>query len=738
MLRVLRSQPFRAVALVVAAALSCAPACAQTYTPMKDLPGSALVRRMQAAMGGIGAGGTVGEVRWDAAAGRVWFETDGWNTIDLPNGTRARAEGAPPDAAVASRAERGGNGRRPARGRQFTSVDSPDGRWVARSEGGNLVLEAKAPAAEGAAPERVQVTSDGGADLKYGQASWVYGEELDQTTAMWWSPDSRFLAFYRFDESPVKDFHILGGWTETNTRVISEAYPKPGDPNPIAGLMVYELATRTKTTIDTASGAPAGTEHYVYNALWTPDGAELLYSRTPRRQDVLEVFAADPKSGRSRLVVREEQETWQDNRPEMRFLADGRRFLWETERTGFKHLELRALDGSRLATVSSGAWPVESIVLVDEGAGDVWFAAWSAPHAPRQQLHVARLDGSGSARVTSTDFHHTDFRISPDRAFVVATAESIATPRHDVLYAAPVAGGTGAPLEGRRIANLGEPDARGFATQGMTPSELFTCKAADGVTDLYGRIHFPPAFDPARKYPVVVETYGGPSVRLVVDRFTAGEPRTALGFLVVSVDNRGTPGRGKDFQSAAYLRLGVVDADDQAAAVLHLAATRPYVDGTRVGITGHSYGGYMSAICLIRRGDVFHAGVAGAPPTDWRQYDTIYTERYMRTPQENPEGYDEGSCVKHAGRLEGKLLLLHGMMDDNVHPNNTFELAHALQSLNKPFAMMLFPNSDHSVRSPASESIKWSFLVEALRPEPPMWKAAEEAAAPAKAGGDES
>jgi dipeptidyl-peptidase-4 len=201
----------------------------------------------------------------------------------------------------------------------------------------------------------------------------------------------------------------------------------------------------------------------------------------------------------------------------------------------------------------------------------------------------------------------------------------------------------------------------------------------------------------------------------------AGQPHTALGFLLVTVDNRGTPCRGKAFESGAYMKLGQIDLDDQAAAVTHLAATRPYVDATRVGITGHSYGGYMSAIGVIRRGDVFHAAVAGAPPTDWRQYDTIYTERYMRTPQENPEGYDAGSCVKNAGKLEGKLLLLHGMMDDNVHPNNTFQLANALQALNRPFSMMLFPNAGHGIRSPSVESVRWSFFVESLAPTPPAW-----------------
>ena len=702
------------VCAVFAAVLLASSASAQTFTPVKELPGATLMMRMQSAMSGIGDGGTVSDAKWNIAAGELWFDKDGWKTLDLRSGALKDADGEPPASAEASRAQREGRDRRPPRGRQFRTAESPDGAWTATSENGNITLTPKA----GGDP--IAVTSDGTDDIKYGQASWVYGEELDQTTAMWWSPDSRYLAFYRFDESEVKDFFILDGWTETGTRVLSEAYPKPGEPNPKASILIYDVAAKSTVTVHGAAPQPDA-EHYLYNVLWTPDGSELLYSRTPRRQDVLDVLAANPATGASRMVVQEKQAAWQDNRPLMRFLADGKRFIWETEKSGYKHFELRGLDGAHIATLTSGEWPTDRIVLLDEDAGELWFTAWSAPVAVRQQLHVARLDGSGQARITSPEFHHGGFRISPDGLFVLATAETTAVPRHDVVYAAPAADGTGKRRDGALLASLGEGAVKGFKTHGLTPSELFTCKAADGTTELYGKLHFPPAFDPARTYPLIVDTYGGPTVRLVTDTFTAGDQRTALGFLVMTVDNRGTPHRGKAFETAAYLNLGVTDADDQAAAVQHLAATRPYVDGTRVGITGHSYGGYMAAICLIRRGDVFAAAVAGAPPTDWRQYDTIYTERYMRTPQENAAGYDAGSCVKHAGKLQGKLLLLHGMMDDNVHPNNTFELAHALQSINRPFSMMLFPNSDHGIRSPAAESVKWSFFVDALAPAVPEW-----------------
>ncbi|MFM7261629.1 MAG: DPP IV N-terminal domain-containing protein, partial [bacterium] len=302
---------------------------AQTYTPLKDLPGGPLVARMRSALSGIGEGGTVGDVRWNLAAGELWFEAEGWKTLDLATGEVKAADpnggGGEPPASLnsslnASRGTREGRERRPPRGRQFTREESPDGAWTAVSENGNLFLQPSGSNASGsnASGERVQVTKDGTADLKYGQASWVYGEELDQTTAMWWSPDSKFIAFYRFDESKVGDFYFLSGWTETKTRIESEAYPKPGEPNPTAEILVHELATGKTVVIDRFSASDAAqaaaderVEYYLYNVRWTPDGSELLYSRTPRRQDVLDVLAADPRTGASRLVVQERQDTWQ-------------------------------------------------------------------------------------------------------------------------------------------------------------------------------------------------------------------------------------------------------------------------------------------------------------------------------------------------------------------------------------------------------------------------------------------
>jgi dipeptidyl-peptidase-4 len=268
--------------------------------------------------------------------------------------------------------------------------------------------------------------------------------------------------------------------------------------------------------------------------------------------------------------------------------------------------------------------------------------------------------------------------------------------------------------EGREVAVLAEGDAAAFERENITPPELFSFTADDGKTTIYGQLFKPRDFDPERKYPLLIDVYGGPHSVGVTNRFSPGIAQCEFGFLIARIGNRGTMNLGKAFESANYLQLGLVDLDDQTAGVRFLAS-RPYVDGSRVGIFGHSYGGYMSALALLRYPDVWHVGIAGAPVTDWKNYDTIYTERYMRTPQENPEGYKAGSCIEHASKLKGHLFLLHGLVDDNVHPSNTWQLVDALQQAGKRFDLMVYPNNAHGF---GYEELKWEYLIRHLKPEP--------------------
>jgi dipeptidyl-peptidase-4 len=685
---------WQAAALAIALSAPAARPASAQWAPLDRLPGSEQVKGIKAPASGAGR---VSEVRWDMEARKAWFQyAGGWKWVPLDGG-EVQEGGEPPAAAPAEKAYRAPRG---GRAKQATEVPSPDGAWTAVFKDCNVVLRPK----EG---EPVAVTTEGAGKRWFGSADWVYGEELDQNSAMWWSPDSKHIAYYDFDETPVKDYYLLAGLSGLRTRPVSGGYPKPGDPNPVAKLEVYDLASGKRTPVDVGPSA----DQYVYGVRWSPKGDALLWFRAPRRQDMVELMVTDPATGASRALITERQESWQENSPTIRFLEDGSRFLWESESNGHSNWELWDLAKGRLARLTDDPWVAESIVEVDERAGWVYYMARSSPTAICSQLHRVRLDGSARERLTPGDLHHSAVHVAPDHSCFVSTCEFV-----DVAPSAALRS-----MDGRDLATLTKPVPDSLAKQGLEKPEFIRCLAADGKTELYGILWKPPGFDPSKRYPLVVDAYGGPLIATVSPRFAGVDPDVGRGVLVARVDNRGTPGRGKAFEAATYLKLGGPDVDDQAAFVAELAK-RPYVDGDRVAICGHSYGGYMALLAALRHPETFHVAVAGAPPTDWRQYDTIYTERVMRTPQENEAGYDAGSAIKLAGTLKGRVLLLHGMMDDNVHVANTFALADAWQSGNIPFEMQIFPKADHGIGSPAYESAKWSFILRnfGMWSEPPV------------------
>ncbi len=631
---------------------------------------------------------------------------------------------------------------RAGRAQQVTWVTSPDGKWIARYRDYNVVLErvvdatdespetfqsekpqseklqskepqsknSTDPIGTGTAPTKgdmakpkvttVAVTTSGSKYFRFGTCCWVYGEELFQSSAMWWSPDSRKLVFYEVDERHMRDYYLTGDNTEVYTRSLVERYPKPGSDNPVVGLLVYDLESKQTRRINVG----ADRTQYVYNIAFHPRAPLLLFSRTNRRQDTLEVVAADLTTGDTHVVVTERQSTWQANKPTMRFLDDGPRFIWETERTLWKHFEVRHLDGRRLNQLSAvEPYPTEAIVKVDEKADWCYYSAYSGANPNNAHLHRVRLDGTEHRRLTSRALHHSGFSISPDHKWFVACYEAAGVPPETALF----------DMQGKQVAVLAQPDMQKAQDAELSYGELFTFKADDGATDIYGILHKPAHFDPNKKYPLVVSVYGGPSSRGIQNQFTPANARCELGVLIATIANRGTTGRGKAFETATYMKLGGPDIKDQADGVQFLCQ-RPYVDAKRIGIYGHSYGGYMSALALVKYPELFHVGVAGAPVTDWKNYDTIYTERYMRTPQENPTGYHDGSCLTYAKNLKGKLLLMHGLIDDNVHPTNTWQLIDLFQRENLRFDMLIYPRSKHGLGS-GSTAIRWEYLCRNLR-----------------------
>src|SRR5262245_8872247 len=571
--------------------------------------------------------------RYDVAARKAEPAGEGKTEPNRPapgSGSGRRAEGRPPF----------GGGGMVARGRQYPSANSPDGKHKAVYRDRNLWL------ADAKGEGETQITTDGSekSRIKYGTASWVYGEELNQHSAMWWSPDGKKLAFYRFDEGQVLDYYLQLGQTDLQSKVDAEPYPKAGAPNPVVDLLVYHLDSKKTVRIDVRDGKPFDNSvvgHYVYHVAWSPDGKELLFNRTNRRQNVMEFVACDPQTGKCLVIVREEWlPSWVENVPSMRFLKDNQRFIWTSERTGWRNFYLYDLGGRLLATLTSHPFEVANIVHLDEEAGLLYYMARSGDNPMMLQLHRVGLDGKGDKRLTDPAYHHT-VNVAPDGEHFIDVAQTHVTPPVTLLVDA----------EGRVVEELAKSDLMKFDELGLKRVELLRFKAADGTTELYGMLHRPSNFDPGKKYPLIVQVYAGPDTNGASETFATPHPLTEYGFLVARFDSRSAAGRGKRFTDAIYMKLGVTEVDDQAAGVKSLWE-RPYVDRKRVGIFGGSYGGYASVLGLLRHPDVFRAACASSPVTDFRNYDTIYTERYMWTPQENKSGYDAGSAMTYADKLK--------------------------------------------------------------------------------------
>ena len=637
---------------------------------------------------------------WGADGKSLSYTRDG-KTFRYDFATNQSIEGPPVEAAAtppARRGRRGGGGQgAPARGRQFSSANSPDETLKAFYRDRNLYISKPDGTGE------VAVTTEGNekARTKYGIASWVYGEELGVREAMWWSPDSKKLAFYGFDESKVKDYFLAMSVLGFQDQLDVEAYPKAGSDNPDVELFVYDVASKQRTKVEVKFGN-VDLAHYVYSVRWSPKGEELLFNRMNRKQNSMEFCAADPNTGKCRAIIKESwPQSWVDPTPDFTWLEDQKSFITVSERNGYRNLYLANLTGD-VKPITQHLFEVASIVRIDEKAKQIWYMARDGETYYKYQLHKVGFDGKGDKRLTDPKYHHT-VNLSPDGKYFTDVAQTIDTPPTTRLVEATT---------GKQVAVLAESDLTRFNELALQKAERLKFKAADGVTDIYGYLFKPSDFDASKKYPLIVNCYGGPESGSGNDAFRTPDPTTEFGFLVAWVDNRGTSGRGKAFKDSAYGKLGVVEIDDHAALVKHLRE-RPYVDGKRVGIQGTSYGGYTTVMALLRHPDVFQVGVASSAVTDWRNYDTIYTERFMGLPwdSENKAGYEAGSAMTYAKNLKGKLLLYYGTADNNVHPANSYQLASALQKAGKGFYMMAGADAGHSG---VDSRYMWEFFIDHL------------------------
>jgi len=566
-----------------------------------------------------------------------------------------------------------------ASGWQMFAKFSPDGRKVAFVRDHDLfVVDLK----DGS--ER-QLTTDGSENLINGTTDWVYEEELGLRDAFRWSPDGKRIAYWQLDQSAVGRFELIDQ-TSLYPTVGIVRYPKAGQPNSSVRVGSLEVESGRTTWFDTGDRK----DIYLARMDWTGDGDQVAIQRMNRHQDTLQVLLGDAKTGRTRVILTETDDAWVDVNNDYRWVDGGKRLVWPSERDGHRHLYLYDRRGKLLRQLTRGAWDVAGLDGVDK-KGHVYFTAGVESPLVRA-IYAVRLDGSkdpvqlAGGRGTHGATFSADFKFFFDRH------SSFGTPPTVTLRAS---NGT----EVRVLSDNAELMAR-LDTLGLREPETQILHAQDG-TPLNAYIIRPTDFDPERKYPVLMYVYGGPGSQTVLDRWMGRrylwhEMLARRGILVVSVDNRGTGARGRAFKKQTYLHLGAMESADQLA-VVHQLAELPYVDPARIGIWGWSYGGYMTLLTTLLSDGAIAAAVSVAPVTDWKLYDTIYTERYMRTPEENPEGYRDGAPLTYADRLKSKLLLVYGTGDDNVHPQNSVRMVQALENANKQFNMRLYPNKTHSI-----------------------------------------
>jgi dipeptidyl-peptidase-4 len=585
---------------------------------------------------------------------------------------------------------------------------SPLGRYVSFIREQNLYIIDLASGEESA------VTTDGGGAVSFGMAEFVAQEEMYRSTGYWWAPDDSRLAYTRVDDSGVQLLNRYEYGPEGVTTV-AQRYPFAGTANAKVQLHVEDLANGQERELLLSEQS----DFYLVRVDFSPDGT-LAVQVQPRDQKSLELLFFAPGTLDRTVVLREQQPHWINLHRDLIFLGGGNRFIWTSERSGYNHIYLYERDGTLVRPLTAGEWDVAhetrsggGVRAVDEGGGMLWFLG--SREAPTERhLYRVPLAGGEPQRVTQAEGWYGAL-VAPEGDFYVEQGEG---PRRPPYTAIRTAGGD---LLTYILENpLDETHPYNPYLSGHLPHSFGSLRTDDG-TELHYRMALPADFDPTRTYPAVVYLYGGPGGQQVRKAWSINSRSDGLnqllaraGFVVFTLDNRGTPNRGRAFEDAIYRDMGGAEVRDQLAGLEWLKA-QPFVDGNRVGIHGWSYGGYMTLLCLLKAPGSFAAGIAGAPVTNWRLYDTHYTERYMGDPNDGEGKYDASSPLSYAPNLADPLLIIHGMADDNVFFDHTVQMIDALQEAARPFEMMTYPGKRHGIVGDAEKTHLWNLYMDFFR-----------------------
>jgi dipeptidyl-peptidase 4 len=531
-----------------------------------------------------------------------------------------------------------------------------------------------------------KITDDGEpGNIINGTSDWVYGEEFGLTKGWFWSPDGGKIAYYKFDESAVRDFTLIE-WNGTYPGEIQFKYPKAGEQNSEVQIGIYSINTGKTVWAD----LPDGIE-YIPRIYSTRNPSTLAIKTMNRLQNHLKLYLVDAKSGSSELLWELKDDAWIDVNDNLTFISDDRSFLFTSDKDGYNHLYLKDAGQREIRQITSGEWEVTDFVGYDET--NKWLYYISTEDSPLERhIYRIKIDGSGKEKLSrEAGWNQAD--MSPDFQFFIHSHSTIDTPPSYTLRKA----------NGEKIRVIeANESAKRILENFRLPEITFKTIQLEDEVRLNAMMITPPDFDPGKKYPLIVYVYGGPGSQTVVNRYRLSHKHlwhyylAANGYIVVSVDNRGTGGRGRDFKKQLYGKLGQFETADQVKAARYFSSME-YVDAERIGIWGWSYGGYLATLALAKGNEIFSLGIAVAPVTNWRYYNTIFTERYLQTPEMNPEGYETGAPVYQADKIEGKYLLIHGTADEYVHFQNAVDMVDALVRNNVQFQTMFYPNRNHSI-----------------------------------------